>query len=122
MVSKASEDLPEPETPVTTVRELWGISKSMFLRLWTRAPRTTMLSMDIAKGPAAATARAPPDGSAPQASAEGVSNPSIITGTANVGSVTYSFHEQPETRQTQQSCLFYARLRHGGSVSRWRPA
>src|ERR1019366_2289547 len=38
-----------------------------------------MLSMDIAKGPAAATARAPPDGSAPQASAEGVSNPSIIS-------------------------------------------
>src|SRR5579859_7540358 len=47
MVSKASEDLPEPETPVTTVSELWGISKSMFLRLWTLAPRTTMVSVDI---------------------------------------------------------------------------
>src|SRR5438045_2955186 len=47
MVSKAREDLPDPETPVTTVRLLCGISKSMFLRLWTRAPRTTMLSVDI---------------------------------------------------------------------------
>src|SRR6266705_1462935 len=46
IVSKASEDLPEPETPVTTVRVLCWISKSMFLRLWTRAPRTTMLSID----------------------------------------------------------------------------
>src|SRR6266404_1768941 len=40
MVSKASEDFPEPLTPVTTVMALWGISKLMFLRLWTRAPRT----------------------------------------------------------------------------------
>src|SRR5438552_4850090 len=47
MVSNASEDFPDPETPVTTVRALWGISKSMFLRLWTRAPRTTMLSLEI---------------------------------------------------------------------------
>src|SRR5215470_5906686 len=47
MVSKASDDLPEPDTPVTTVKVLCGISKSMFLRLWTRAPRTTMVSVDI---------------------------------------------------------------------------
>src|SRR6267143_1814330 len=47
MVSKASEDLPDPETPVTTVRVLWGTSKSTSFRLWTRAPRTTMLSVDI---------------------------------------------------------------------------
>src|SRR5579871_1652036 len=47
MVSKAREDLPEPDTPVTTVIVLWGISKSTFFRLWTRAPRTTMLSVDI---------------------------------------------------------------------------
>src|SRR6266851_4600710 len=45
MVSKASEDFPDPETPVTTVSALCGISKSMFLRLWTRAPRTTILSL-----------------------------------------------------------------------------
>src|SRR5215475_6321334 len=43
MVSKAREDFPDPETPVTTVSALCGISKSMFFRLWTRAPRTTML-------------------------------------------------------------------------------
>jgi RNA polymerase primary sigma factor len=36
MVSKASELLPEPESPVITVRESRGISTSMFLRLWTR--------------------------------------------------------------------------------------
>src|ERR1700686_1289914 len=45
MVSKAREDLPDPETPVTTVMALWGTSKSMFLRLWTRAPRTTIFSL-----------------------------------------------------------------------------
>src|SRR6476660_3664644 len=47
MVSNAREDLPDPETPVTTVKALFGISKSMFLRLWTRAPRTTMLSLEF---------------------------------------------------------------------------
>src|SRR5712664_3958076 len=41
MVSKAREDLPEPERPVITVRELRGISTLMFLRLCWRAPRTT---------------------------------------------------------------------------------
>src|SRR5665213_2844410 len=44
MVSKASEDLPEPETPLTTVRALCGMSTSMDLRLWVRAPRMTMWS------------------------------------------------------------------------------
>src|SRR5262249_6570781 len=43
-VSKASDDLPEPLTPVTTVREFTGIANEMFLRLLTRAPRTMMLS------------------------------------------------------------------------------
>src|SRR5437868_1833800 len=47
MVSKARDDLPDPETPVTTVRELWGISKSIFFKLWTRAPRSTMVSVEI---------------------------------------------------------------------------
>src|SRR5579859_1010679 len=50
MVSKAREDLPDPETPVTTVKVLCGISKSIFLRLWTRAPRTTMLSVAVDVG------------------------------------------------------------------------
>src|SRR5579864_9365182 len=47
MVSKAREDLPDPDTPVTTVRVLCRTSKSMFLRLWKRAPRTTMLSVCV---------------------------------------------------------------------------
>src|SRR5207253_9733005 len=54
MVSKASDDLPDPDTPVTTVKVLWGISKSMFFRLWTRAPRTTMDSVDKLGATAAA--------------------------------------------------------------------
>src|SRR5215472_12004719 len=44
MVSNASEDLPEPLTPVTTVMALCGISRVMFFRLWTRAPRTRKVS------------------------------------------------------------------------------
>src|SRR5258708_3736694 len=39
MVSKASEDLPEPESPVNTTRWSRGISRSTFLRLCSRAPR-----------------------------------------------------------------------------------
>jgi hypothetical protein len=38
-VSKTRLDLPEPETPVTTISRLWGKSSEMFLRLWVRAPR-----------------------------------------------------------------------------------
>src|SRR5918998_4823245 len=44
MVSKASEDLPEPETPVTTVRRSMGMVKSTFFKLLTRAPRTVIAS------------------------------------------------------------------------------
>ena len=44
MVSKASEDLPEPESPVMTTRLSRGMSTSMFLRLCSRAPRTTIWS------------------------------------------------------------------------------
>src|ERR1700686_874480 len=47
MVSKASEDLPDPLSPVTTVRVLRGISTSMFFRLCCRAPRTEILVMAI---------------------------------------------------------------------------
>src|SRR5215469_16097811 len=42
MVSKASEDLPEPERPVSTVSVSRGISTSTFFRLCSRAPRMTM--------------------------------------------------------------------------------
>src|SRR3990172_2513776 len=37
-VSKASEDLPEPDTPVTTVTRSWGMSSEMFFRLFCLAP------------------------------------------------------------------------------------
>src|SRR5213595_3828500 len=42
-VSTASEDLPEPDTPVTTVSLSWGISREWFLGLycrdqWIRSP------------------------------------------------------------------------------------
>src|SRR5581483_11818520 len=39
MVSKASEDLPEPDRPVNTTRLSRGMATSMFLRLCSRAPR-----------------------------------------------------------------------------------
>src|SRR5438477_10931380 len=40
MVSNASDDLPEPLSPVITVRVLREISTLMFFRLCCRAPRT----------------------------------------------------------------------------------
>src|SRR5580658_1265797 len=42
MVSKASELLPEPERPVTTVRELRGMRTLISRKLCWRAPRTDM--------------------------------------------------------------------------------
>src|ERR1700720_2084366 len=42
MVSKASEDLPEPERPVNTTSLSRGMVRSTFLRLCSRAPRTTI--------------------------------------------------------------------------------
>src|SRR5882672_12963312 len=41
MVSKASDDLPEPLTPVTMISFPTGSVRSMFLRLCVRAPRMT---------------------------------------------------------------------------------
>src|SRR5829696_8069577 len=49
MVSKAREDLPEPERPVITVKRSRGMSTLMFFRLCWRAPLTLMRSMAIAK-------------------------------------------------------------------------
>src|SRR5688500_3054402 len=40
MVSKASEDLPDPDSPVITVSVSRGMSTSTPLRLCSRAPRT----------------------------------------------------------------------------------
>src|ERR1700754_510375 len=41
MVPKASEDLPEPETPENTTSALRGMETSTSLRLCSRAPRTS---------------------------------------------------------------------------------
>src|ERR1700730_16226784 len=43
MVSKARLDLPEPDSPVTTMSLSRGISTEMFWRLCTRAPCTAMV-------------------------------------------------------------------------------
>src|SRR5262245_50178169 len=43
MVSKASEDLPEPDSPVNTTSLSRGMSRSMFLRLCSRAPRMEIM-------------------------------------------------------------------------------
>src|SRR5579863_2095405 len=48
MVSKASEDLPEPDRPVITTRRSRGISRSMFLRLCSRAPLMIIRSAMLA--------------------------------------------------------------------------
>src|SRR6266498_4953419 len=47
MVSKASEDLPDPDSPVKTIRALRGRSRLTFLRLCSRAPRMTRRSMAL---------------------------------------------------------------------------
>src|ERR1700745_2690100 len=47
MVSKASEDLPEPERPVKTTSLSRGISTSMFFRLCSRAPRMVMARSEL---------------------------------------------------------------------------
>src|SRR5829696_492463 len=43
MVSKARLDLPDPESPVNTIRRSRGSSTVMFLRLCSRAPRTEIV-------------------------------------------------------------------------------
>src|SRR6476661_739045 len=45
MVSKASDDLPEPDRPVKTTSLSRGISRSTFLRLCSRAPRIVIARM-----------------------------------------------------------------------------
>src|SRR4030067_828909 len=47
MVSKASEDLPEPLSPVITTNWSLGITTSIFLRLCSRAPLMIMLCWSI---------------------------------------------------------------------------
>src|SRR3954464_11241644 len=45
IVSKAREDLPDPDRPVKTTRESLGSSSEMSLRLCSRAPRTISRSL-----------------------------------------------------------------------------
>src|SRR3972149_1839506 len=47
MVSKASEDFPDPEMPVSTTNLSRGISTVTFFRLCSRAPRTMIRSSGI---------------------------------------------------------------------------
>src|SRR6478735_5908686 len=48
IVANTSDDLPEPHTPVKTVRRRFGISTLTFLRLFSRAPTTRMTSCESA--------------------------------------------------------------------------
>ena len=50
-MSKAREDLPEPDNPVITVNLSRGMSTSIFLRLWVRAPRTEIVDEDLLNSP-----------------------------------------------------------------------
>src|SRR5690606_7580215 len=50
MVSKASEDFPEPDKPVMTTSLSRGSATSMFLRLCSRAPRTWIFGPATSKG------------------------------------------------------------------------
>src|SRR5207247_3994216 len=47
MVSKASDDLPDPDRPVRTISRLRGNIRSMCLRLCSAAPLMTMESTDM---------------------------------------------------------------------------
>jgi len=54
IVWKTSELLPEPETPVKTVRRRFGMSRLTSLRLFSRAPRISMAPQSVASGQPAA--------------------------------------------------------------------
>src|SRR2546427_320609 len=52
MVSNASDDLPDPESPVKTMIRSRGSSSETFFRLCSRAPRITSLSLTLVTIPA----------------------------------------------------------------------
>src|SRR6185437_4867922 len=56
MVSKASEDLPEPDSPVNTTSLSRGMSRSTFLRLCSRAPRMEIMRASRFSRPAGLSA------------------------------------------------------------------
>src|SRR5215212_5827155 len=55
IVSNASDDLPDPDRPVNTIRESRGRSSEMSLRLCSRAPR--MMSCSVTASPAVRAVR-----------------------------------------------------------------
>ena len=63
-VSNASELLPEPLGPVMTTSLSRGMSRLMFLRLWTRTPRRRMASSLVSRSSAAAPVGGPGFGGA----------------------------------------------------------
>src|SRR3989304_4402764 len=75
MVSKASEDFPDPEMPVSTTNLSRGISTVTFFRLCSRAPRTMIRSSGIlssappARHPAGAAPPPPAPAAPPRAAA-----------------------------------------------------
>ena len=58
-ISLTSVDLPEPETPVTQVKTPSGMRTSMFLRLCSRAPRTSSSPVGLRRCAGTAIFRAP---------------------------------------------------------------
>ena len=64
IVPNTSEDLPDPETPVKTVRARLGMSSETSRRLFSRAPRTSMWSRSAMPGNLAADERGMSTGSA----------------------------------------------------------
>src|SRR6185295_10884410 len=50
MVSKASEDFPEPDRPVNTTSWSRGMATSIFLRLCSRAPRIVIWRVSLRAG------------------------------------------------------------------------
>ena len=52
IVSKASEDFPDPDSPVKTTIASRGMVRSTFLRLFSRAPCTRILFRSLARGAA----------------------------------------------------------------------
>ena len=48
IVSKTSELLPDPETPVNTVNRRFGMSRLTSRRLFSRAPRTSIAPQSVA--------------------------------------------------------------------------
>ena len=49
-MSNASDDFPDPETPVSTVSWRCGMSTETFLRLWVLAPRIAIVREGIFEG------------------------------------------------------------------------